>query len=139
MKSQFPILIPKDLLIRESEHIKGFESECFWVTNGAWLCCWCCCLLLFVVICCCTSAQTCSLDFRWIEELEVPLALRPTSETAVYYMFSWWVKSFRDLPLKVHQTCNVFRHETKDTRPLIRIREILWNEVSEVKVWWERK
>jgi tRNA synthetase class II core domain (G, H, P, S and T) len=42
------------------------------------------------------------------------------------------VQSFRDLPLKIHQTCNVFRYETKQTRPLIRAREIHWNEVRAV-------
>jgi len=63
-----------------------------------------------------------------LDLLEERLALRPTSETAMYYMFAKWVRSYRDLPLQVHQSCAVYRHETKDTRPLIRIREIHWNE-----------
>mmetsp|Transcript_13656 Transcript_13656/g.23400 ORF Transcript_13656/g.23400 Transcript_13656/m.23400 type:complete len:549 (+) Transcript_13656:75-1721(+) len=97
-KAQFPLLIPKNFLEKEEDHVKGFEAECFWVTKGG------------------------------LNDLEMPLALRPTSETAMYYMFALWVRSFRDLPLKVHQTCDVFRYETKDTRPLIRVREIFWNE-----------
>eukprot|EP00003_Mantamonas_plastica_P014749 TRINITY_DN2543_c0_g1_i1.p1 TRINITY_DN2543_c0_g1~~TRINITY_DN2543_c0_g1_i1.p1 ORF type:complete len:408 (-),score=147.66 TRINITY_DN2543_c0_g1_i1:53-1276(-) len=76
----------------------SFESEVFWVTKGG------------------------------LNELDVKLALRPTSETAMYSMFSLWVQTYRDLPMKMHQTCNIFRYETKDTRPLIRVREIYWNE-----------
>ena len=43
-------------------------------------------------------------------------------------MFNKWIQSFRDLPLKIHQTVTVFRYETKNTKPLIRVREIPWNE-----------
>jgi prolyl-tRNA synthetase len=56
------------------------------------------------------------------------LALRPTSETAYYDMFKWWIRSYRDLPLKMYQRVNVFRNETKATRPLIRSREFQWIE-----------
>lgn len=56
------------------------------------------------------------------------MCLRPTSETAMYSMFSKWIKTEEDLPLLVQQTCNVFRYETKGTKPLIRVREIPWNE-----------
>lgn len=48
-----------------------------------------------------------------LQPLEERLALRPTSETAIYSMFSKWVRSYKDLPLKIHQTCTIFRHETK--------------------------
>ncbi len=89
-----PLLIPEELLRRESEHIKGFEGEVFWVTRGG------------------------------LEELEVKYALRPTSETAISYMESMWVKSYKQLPLKFYQVVNVFRYETKATRPLIRVREV---------------
>ncbi|KAL0208780.1 hypothetical protein P9112_011367 [Eukaryota sp. TZLM1-RC] len=97
-KTQFPLLIPEDFLSKEGDHIKGFEDEVFWVTKGG------------------------------KDVLETRLALRPTSETCIYHMFSLWIRSFRDLPLKVHQTCSVFRCETKDTKPLIRTREVFWNE-----------
>ena len=56
------------------------------------------------------------------------MCLRPTSETAMYSMFSRWVKTAEDLPCMVQQSCNVYRFETKQTRPLIRVREIPWNE-----------
>jgi prolyl-tRNA synthetase len=56
------------------------------------------------------------------------MCLRPTSETAMYSMFHRWVRSEDDLPLMVHQSCTVWRYETKNTRPLIRVREIPWNE-----------
>lgn len=94
----FPTVIPESFLKKEEDHIKGFGGECFWVERAG------------------------------DDKLEEPLALRPTSETAIYYMFNKWVRSFRDLPLKVHQTVSVFRYETKNTKPLIRVREIPWNE-----------
>ncbi len=56
------------------------------------------------------------------------LAMRPTSETAYYEMFSLWIRSYRDLPLKMYQRGSVFRNETKATRPLLRGREFQWIE-----------
>lgn len=90
----FPILIPEDLFRKEAEHIRGFEGQVYWVTHGG------------------------------MEPLDVRLALRPTSETAMYPMFSLWIKSHADLPLKVYQVVSVFRYETKMTKPLIRVREV---------------
>ncbi|MBO3804172.1 MAG: proline--tRNA ligase, partial [Candidatus Brockarchaeota archaeon] len=60
--------------------------------------------------------------------LEKRLALRPTSETAFYPMYALWIRSARDLPLKLYQSCSVFRYETKATKPLLRGREFLWIE-----------
>ncbi|CAB3289575.1 Proline--tRNA ligase [Methanocaldococcus lauensis] len=91
----FPLLIPENLLAKEGEHIKGFEDEVYWVTHGG---------------------KT---------PLDVKLALRPTSETAIYYMMKLWVKVHTDLPIKIYQIVNTFRYETKHTRPLIRLREIM--------------
>ena len=90
----FPTLIPEDMLGKESQHIKGFEDEVYWVTHGG------------------------------LEPLDVKLALRPTSETAIYPMFKLWIRSHADLPIKIYQIVNVFRYETKHTRPLIRLREV---------------
>ncbi len=90
----FPALIPETELGKEGEHIKGFENEVYWVTHGG------------------------------TTPLDVKLALRPTSETAMYPMFKLWIRSHADLPLKVYQIVNTFRYETKHTRPLIRLREI---------------
>ncbi|MBU0958845.1 MAG: proline--tRNA ligase [Nanoarchaeota archaeon] len=66
----------------------------------------------------------------WLEKVkgEDKLALRPTSETSMYEMYSIWIRSWRDLPLKMYQRANVFRLETKATRPLIRAREFMWIE-----------
>jgi len=93
-ETYFPLLIPENELLKESEHIKGFEDEVFWITRGGF------------------------------STLDIPLALRPTSETAIYPMFSIWIRSHADLPLKIYQIANTFRYETKHTRPLIRLREI---------------
>jgi len=94
----FPVVIPEENLQRESEHVLGFTPEVFWVTHGG------------------------------DEVLEKRLALRPTSETAFYPMYSLWIRSIRDLPMKLYQSCTVFRYETKATRPLLRGREFLWIE-----------
>ncbi len=59
---------------------------------------------------------------------EQKLVIRPTSETIMYPMFKLWIRSHADLPLKVHQSVNVYRRETKATRALYRVREIPWNE-----------
>jgi len=90
----FPLLIPEDELAKEAIHVKGFEEEVYWVTHGG------------------------------LTELNEKLALRPTSETAMYPMFSLWVRNHSDLPMKYYQVVNTFRYETKHTRPLIRVREI---------------
>jgi len=96
--TMFPVLIPENLLTKESEHIAGFEEQVYWVTHAG------------------------------KNPLERKLALRPTSETCMYPMFALWVRTFQDLPVKVHQTVTVYRYETKQTRPLIRSREFYWNE-----------
>ncbi|MDD2777540.1 MAG: proline--tRNA ligase, partial [Methanocellales archaeon] len=90
----FPLLIPENEFMKEAEHIKGFEEEVYWVTKGG------------------------------SKSLEMPLALRPTSETAIYPILRLWIRSHVDLPLKIYQIVNTFRCETKHTRPLIRVREI---------------
>ncbi len=66
----------------------------------------------------------------WLEKTQgkEKLALRPTSETAFYKLYSLWIRSHRDLPLKLYQRANIFRNETKATRPLIRAREFYWIE-----------
>ncbi|MBI2628758.1 proline--tRNA ligase [Candidatus Pacearchaeota archaeon] len=66
----------------------------------------------------------------WLESVkgEDKLALRPTSETAFYQMFSLWINSYKDLPFKTYQRANVFRYETKATRPFLRSREFHWIE-----------
>jgi len=97
----FPTLIPEENLLKEKEHVEGFAPEVFWVTHGG--------------------------DAL----LERRLALRPTGETAFYSMYSLWVKSYTDLPLKLYQSCSSFRFETT-TRPFIRGREFLWIESHDV-------
>lgn len=69
----------------------------------------------------------------WLDKKqgEDRLALRPTSETAFYEMYNLWIRSYRDLPMKIYQRANVFRNETKATRPLIRSREFHWIEAHD--------
>jgi len=65
----------------------------------------------------------------WLKEIgKEKLALRPTSETLYTPMFKLWIRSHRDLPMKLYQRGSVFRFDTKATRPLIRTREIIWIE-----------
>jgi prolyl-tRNA synthetase len=112
----FPLLIPENLLEKENALVArlkrareegvdpddlrdeveegGFKKEVYWVKHAG------------------------------DNELEIPMFLRPTSETAMYTMFPLWVRSHKDLPLKVYQMVNTFRYETKQTRSFIRVREI---------------
>ena len=90
----FPLLIPESLFKKEEEHIEGFGSEVYWITH----------------------AGNNKLEERWL--------LRPTSETSMYPIFSLWIRSHADLPLKTFQIVNTFRYETKQTRAFIRVREI---------------
>src|SRR3989338_1486969 len=94
----FPTLIPESNLKREAEHVKGFTPEVFWVNEAG------------------------------ESKLSERLALRPTSETAFYQMFSLWIRSYKDLPYKTYQRANVFRYETKATRPFLRSMEFHWIE-----------
>ena len=94
----YPTVIPESNLTKESSHIEGFTPEVFWVTHGG------------------------------NTKFEEKLALRPTSETAFYQMWSLWIRSYKDLPFKTYQRANVFRYETKATRPLLRDREFHWIE-----------
>jgi prolyl-tRNA synthetase len=99
---QFPVVIPLSYFKKESAHVKGFEDEVFWVTKAG------------------------------SHELEEPLILRPTSETAIYPMYSLWIRTYRDLPIKYYQSGSVYRYETRATRPLLRGREFLWIETHTV-------
>jgi prolyl-tRNA synthetase len=104
----FPLLIPEHEFMKEAEHIKGFENEVYWVTRGG------------------------------KNPLDVPLALRPTSETAIYPMYALWVRSHADLPIRLYQIVNTFRYETKATKPLIRLREITsFKEAHTVHATWD--
>ena len=94
----FPLLIPESLLNRESDHFKGFTPEVFWVTRTG------------------------------DNEIDNKLAIRPTSETIAYESYAKWIKSWRDLPLKLNFWNSVLRAEIKDTKPFIRTSEFLWQE-----------
>ena len=61
-------------------------------------------------------------------DLAEPIAIRPTSETIMYPAYANWIKSHRDLPLKLNQWTNVVRWEFKHPTPFIRTREFLWQE-----------
>ena len=91
-----PILIPESLLGKEKEHFEGFNPEVFWVTH---------------------SGES---------EIGDRLALRPTSETLAYSLYSKWIKSWRDLPLKINFWNTALRAEIKGTKPFIRTSEFLW-------------
>lgn len=103
----FPLLIPESFFKKEEEHIEGFGKEVFWVTHAG------------------------------LNELEERWLLRPTSETAMYPIFSLWIRSHTDLPLKTFQIVNTFRYETKQTRAFIRVREIHFFEAHTCHVDFE--
>jgi len=53
--------------------------------------------------------------------------VRPTSETIIGYMYSKWIKSYRDLPVLINQWGNVVRWEMR-TRLFLRTLEFYWQE-----------
>ncbi len=61
-------------------------------------------------------------------KLNERLAIRPTSETIMYPSFAKWIRSYKDLPLKLNQWNNVVRWEFKHPVPFLRTREFLWQE-----------
>lgn len=93
----FPLFIPESFLKKEAKHVEGFAPELAVVTHAGG------------------------------KELEEPLVVRPTSETIVHYMFARWIKSWRDLPLKINQWANVVRWELR-SRPFLRTTEFFWQE-----------
>jgi prolyl-tRNA synthetase len=97
VNAYFPLFIPMSFLQKEAEHVEGFAPELAIVTHGGG------------------------------KELEEPLVVRPTSETIIGYMYSQWVRSYRDLPLLINQWGNVVRWEMR-TRLFLRTTEFLWQE-----------
>lgn len=95
--ASFPLLIPESFLKREAQHVAGFAPELAVVT------------------------------FAGGKQLEEPLVVRPTSETIIHYMFARWLHSWRDLPIKINQWCNVVRWEMR-SRPFLRTTEFFWQE-----------
>ena len=93
-----PILIPESLLGKEKDHFAGFNPEVFWVTKSG------------------------------ENEIGDRLALRPTSETLAYTLFAKWIRSWRDLPLKINFWNTALRAEIKATKPFLRTSEFLWQE-----------
>ena len=103
----FPVLITRNQLEVEFEHLKGFEGQLYWVARAG------------------------------NDQLDVELALRPTSEAAMYPMFSLWIRNHADLPKKVFQICSVYRYETKHTRSFLRMREFRFYEAHTAHVNYE--
>ena len=96
--SYFPLFIPESLLTKEEDHVEGFAAEVAWVETGGH------------------------------SKLKERLAVRPTSETVMYDSYSKWIRSYKDLPLRLNQWANVVRWEFKHCTPFLRSREFLWQE-----------
>jgi len=92
------MFVSAKVLEREKDHVEGFSPEVAWVTRAG------------------------------SSDLEEPIAIRPTSETVMYPYYSKWIKSHRDLPLKLNLWNNVVRWEFKHPQPFLRTREYLWQE-----------
>lgn len=95
--TSFPLFIPESFIKKEASHVEGFAPELAIVTQAGG------------------------------KELDEPLVVRPTSETVVHYMFARWIKSWRDLPLKINHWSNVVRWEMRP-RAFLRTTEFLWQE-----------
>ncbi len=94
----FPMFIPESYLEREKDIVEGFDPEVAWVTHGGY------------------------------DELEERLAVRPTSESIIAPFMAQWIRSHRDLPLRLNQWCSVVRWEATETKPFFRTKEFLWQE-----------
>jgi prolyl-tRNA synthetase len=94
----FPLFIPESYLEREKDIVEGFDPEVAWVTHGGH------------------------------EELEERLAVRPTSESIITPFMGEWIRSHRDLPMRLNQWCSVVRWEATETKPFFRTKEFLWQE-----------
>ncbi len=104
----FPLLIPVSFLAKEAEHVDGFAKECAVVTHHRLE----------------TNDKGGLVPGGLLEE---PYVVRPTSETIIGDAMSRWVQSYRDLPMKLNQWCNVMRWEMR-TRIFLRTSEFLWHE-----------
>src|SRR5204863_948142 len=93
----FPLLIPREYLVKEAEHVEGFAPEVAWVTKAG----------------------------GSMEELEGPFAGRPTSETSIERLTRRYIQSHRDLPKLTNQWNSVVRWEMR-SRPFLRTRESRW-------------
>ncbi len=93
----FPIFVPLENLEAEKDHVEGFAPELAIVTHAGG------------------------------EELTNKLAIRPTSEAAMYKTYARWIQSYKDLPLRLNQWANVVRWE-KRPRAFLRWSEFLWQE-----------
>jgi len=76
-----PMMIPENLLSKESDLVQGFAPEVAWVTHGGQ------------------------------EELQERICVRPTSETLFSDFYKDEVHSYRDLPKNYNQWCSVVRWE----------------------------
>ncbi len=106
----FPLLIPVSYLSKEAEHVEGFAKECAIVTHHRL-----------------EKGPKGGLIPAPSAELEEPFVIRPTSETIIGEAMARWVQSYRDLPLKLNQWCNIMRWEMR-TRMFLRTAEFLWQE-----------
>ena len=104
----FPIFIPMELIEKEADHVSGFAKEMAIVTHHR-------------------LEESGSNDLRPTAPLKTPLIIRPTSEAMITEAFQRWVKSYRDLPLKLNQWANVVRWELRP-RLFLRTSEFLWQE-----------
>ena len=105
----FPLFIPLGFFAKEAEHVEGFAKEMAVVTHHR------------------LKLIDGKLQPDPDAKLEEPLIVRPTSETIIGDAFSRWIKSHRDLPLKINQWANVVRWEMR-TRLFLRTSEFLWQE-----------
>ncbi|CAJ2506986.1 Uu.00g081720.m01.CDS01 [Anthostomella pinea] len=106
-ETSFPMFLSSKSLEKEKyaspslnimSHVEGFAPELAWVTKAG------------------------------DKDLEVPVAVRPTSEAVMYPYYAKWIRSHRDLPFRLNQWNSVVRWEAKQTTPFLRAREFLWQE-----------
>ena len=108
----FPLFVPKHLFETEEKNAEGFAKECAIVTHYRLK----------------TDAEKKGkLVVDPEAKLEEELVVRPTSEAIIWSSYKNWIRSYRDLPIKINQWANVVRWEMRP-RLFLRTTEFLWQE-----------
>ncbi|CAH6420023.1 Prolyl-tRNA synthetase [uncultured virus] len=111
-EAYFPCFVTRKALEKESSNFDGFKAEVAWIKYKE------------------EDQEEKKEDEE--KQNENQIAVRPTSEAIIYPLYSKWIRSHADLPMKLNQWCSVVRLEAKRCMPFIRTKELLWQEAHSV-------
>jgi prolyl-tRNA synthetase len=125
----FPLFVTKARLEAEKDHIEGFAPEVAWVTKSGQS-------DLAEPIAIRPTSETIMYAVPFPQcNFVTPRSFTPRlpslyfcNTVLMYPLYAKWIRSHRDLPLRLNQWCNVVRWEFKHPVPFLRSREFLWSE-----------